>query len=65
MTGISRVYEDTYTYIKKRSSSRKIKDGLRLYKKEKSIIEIMKRNSSRKRIITCLDDRNKFWHISW
>ena len=36
-------YEDTYTYIKKRSSSRKIKDGLRLYKKEKSIIEIIEK----------------------
>ena len=32
-------YEDTFTYIKKRSSNRKIKEGLRLYKKEKSIIE--------------------------
>ena len=28
-------YEDTFTYIKKRSSRKKIKDGLRLYKKEK------------------------------
>ena len=28
-------YEDTYTYIKKRSSKKKIKDGLTLYKKEK------------------------------
>ena len=28
-------YEDTFTYIKKRSS-KKIKDGIRLYKKEKS-----------------------------
>ena len=32
-------YEDTFTYIKKRSSNRKIKEGLRLYKKEKNIIE--------------------------
>ena len=32
-------YEDTYTYIKKRSSSGKIKQGLKLYKKEKSVIE--------------------------
>jgi membrane-bound lytic murein transglycosylase B len=32
-------YEDTFTYIKKRSSNRKIKEGLDLYKKEKSIIE--------------------------
>ena len=32
-------YEDTFTYIKKRSSSRKIKEGLNLYNKEKKIIE--------------------------
>jgi membrane-bound lytic murein transglycosylase B len=32
-------YEDTFTYIKKRSSNKKIKQGLKLYKKEKLIIE--------------------------
>ena len=32
-------YEDTFTYIKKRSSKNKIKQGLKLYKKEKKIIE--------------------------
>jgi membrane-bound lytic murein transglycosylase B len=32
-------YEDTFTYIKKRSSKSKIKQGLKLYKKEKNIIE--------------------------
>ena len=32
-------YEDTFTYIKKRSSNRKIREGLKLYKKEKKIIE--------------------------
>jgi len=32
-------YEDTFTYIKKRSSKNKIKQGLTLYKKEKYIIE--------------------------
>ena len=32
-------YEDTFTYIKKRSSNRKLKEGLKLYSKEKSIIE--------------------------
>tara|TARA_E500000178_G_scaffold349036_1_gene405193 strand:- start:5098 stop:6093 length:996 start_codon:yes stop_codon:yes gene_type:complete len=32
-------YEDTFTYIKKRSSNRKIKEGLKLYNKEKFIIE--------------------------
>ena len=31
-------YEDTFTYIKKRSS-KKIKNGLKLYKKEKKIID--------------------------
>jgi membrane-bound lytic murein transglycosylase B len=32
-------YEDTFTYIKKRSSNNKVKQGLKLYKKEKLIIE--------------------------
>ena len=32
-------YEDTFTYIKKRTSKRKIADGIRLYKKEKYIID--------------------------
>ena len=32
-------YEDTFTYIKKRSSNRKVREGLKLYSKEKSIIE--------------------------
>ena len=32
-------YEDTYTYIKKRSSNRKIREGIKLYKEEKDIIE--------------------------
>ena len=32
-------YEDTLTYIKKRSSRNKIKQGLKLYKNEKHIIE--------------------------
>ena len=32
-------YEDTFTYIKKRSSSNKIKQGLKLYYKEKIIIQ--------------------------
>ena len=36
-------YEDTFTYIKKRSSSRKIKEGLKLYKKEKSIIQTVEK----------------------
>ena len=30
-------YEDTFTYIKKRSSNRKIKEGLKLYNKEKKL----------------------------
>ena len=32
-------YEDTFTYIKKRASKKKIKEGLKLYKKEKKIID--------------------------
>ena len=32
-------YEDTFTYIKKRTSKRKIHEGLKLFKKEKKIIE--------------------------
>ena len=32
-------YEDTFTYIKKRSSKKKIKEGVKLYKKEKKIID--------------------------
>ena len=32
-------YEDTFTYIKKRTNSRKVKKGLALYKKEKIIID--------------------------
>ena len=37
-------YEDTFTYIKKRSSNRKIKEGLKLYKKEKSIIQTVEKD---------------------
>ena len=32
-------YEDTFTYIKKRTSKKKLKDGIKLYKKEKKIID--------------------------
>ncbi len=32
-------YEDTYTYINKRSSKKKITSGIKLYKKEKNIID--------------------------
>ena len=32
-------YEDTYTYIKKRTNKNKVRKGLALYKKENSIIE--------------------------
>ena len=32
-------YEDTHTYIKKRTNQKKIKNGLKLYKKEKLIID--------------------------
>jgi membrane-bound lytic murein transglycosylase B len=36
-------YEDTFTYIKKRSSKNKIKQGLKLYKKEKITIEMIEK----------------------
>ncbi len=36
-------YEDTFTYIKKRTSSRKVREGLKLYKKEKFIIETIEK----------------------
>ncbi len=32
-------YEDTFTYIKKRSSNRKVREGIKLFKKEKKTIE--------------------------
>ena len=34
-------YEDTFTYIKKRSSKKKVKEGLKVYKKDKRIIDIV------------------------
>ena len=37
-------YEDTFTYIKKRTSSRKIREGLKLYNKEKTIIEVVEKD---------------------
>ena len=37
-------YEDTFTYIKKRSSKRKLKEGISLYKKEKTIIETIEKD---------------------
>ena len=36
-------YEDTFTYIKKRSSNRKIKEGLKLYNKEKKLLKLLKK----------------------
>ena len=37
-------YEDTFTYIKKRSSNRKIKDGIKLYNQEKKTIETIEKD---------------------
>ena len=37
-------YEDTFTYIKKRSSNKKIKEGLKLYKKERETIETIEKH---------------------
>ncbi len=36
-------YEDTFTYIKKRSSKSKIKEGIRLYKKNKKVIDTIEK----------------------
>ena len=36
-------YEDTFTYIKKRSSNSKVREGLKIYKKNKNIIEIVEK----------------------
>ncbi len=36
-------YEDTQTYIKKRTSSNKLKQGIKLYKKEKTTIEVIEK----------------------
>jgi len=36
-------YEDTFTYIKKRSSKNKVREGLKIYKKNKDIIEIVEK----------------------
>ena len=32
-------YEDTFTYVKKRTSRKKVREGIKLYKKEKKIID--------------------------
>ncbi len=37
-------YEDTFTYIKKRSSNRKLKQGLELFNKERKIIETIEKD---------------------
>ena len=37
-------YEDTKTYIKKRTSKKKVKEGIKLYKKEKKIIDEIEKN---------------------
>ena len=36
-------YEDTFTYIKKRTNKKKIQKGLSLYKKEKTLIDQIER----------------------
>ena len=36
-------YEDTFTYINKRSSKSKVREGLKIYKKNKKIIEIVEK----------------------
>ena len=52
-------YEDTFTYIKKRSSNRKIKEGLKLYSKEKFIIETIEKDFQvEKELLLALMNRN-------
>jgi len=36
-------YEDTFTYIKKRSSKSKVREGLKIYKKNKKLIDIVEK----------------------
>ncbi len=36
-------YEDTFTYIKKRSSKRKVREGLKLYKQDQKIIDTIEK----------------------
>ncbi len=48
-------YEDTYTYIKKRTSKDKLKKGLSLYRKEKNIInEVEKKFDVEKELLLAL-----------
>ena len=48
-------YEDTFTYIKKRTSRKKILDGIRLYRKNKKIIDnIEKKFSVEKELLLAL-----------
>ena len=37
-------YEDTFTYVKKRSNSLKVKKGIILYKNEKDLINEVEKN---------------------
>ena len=37
-------YEDTFTYVKKRTSRKKVREGIKLYKKEKKIIDQVEKN---------------------
>ena len=48
-------YEDTFTYIKKRTSKKRVKDGIKLYKKEKEIIDqVEKRFNVEKELLLAL-----------
>tara|TARA_X000001036_G_scaffold70403_1_gene61733 strand:- start:571 stop:1533 length:963 start_codon:yes stop_codon:yes gene_type:complete len=48
-------YEDTYTYIKKRTNTKKVKRGLALYKKEKDLIDkVDKKFSVEKELLLAL-----------
>ena len=56
-------YEDTFTYIKKRSSNSKVREGLKIYKKNKNIIEVVEKEFIKLNCIILL--RKKVKHKNW
>ena len=44
MFDTNHIFKDTFTYIKKRSSKRKVKEGIKLYGKEKITIETIEKD---------------------
>ena len=54
-------YEDTFTYIKKRSTNRKIREGIKLYKEERDVIEKIEKEFQVEKDYVNYGLRNKFW----